>query len=74
MLDTFEVQRGERIDALADRWLRRGDTRPATEVWDAARDVVDALYAREARQRAEDDRCYSCGARDPRSHTIGCYA
>jgi hypothetical protein len=41
-----EITRIEKIDALADRWLARGDERPATEVWDAAAEVVDALAAR----------------------------
>ena len=40
-----DITRIARIDALADRWLARGDERPATEVWDAAAQVVDTLDA-----------------------------
>ena len=37
-----DADRLERIDRLADRMLlRRGEDRPATEVWDEARDIID---------------------------------
>jgi hypothetical protein len=48
-----EYERIERIDALAGRWLARGDERPATEVWDAAAETVDALAARALRIKLE---------------------
>jgi len=49
-----EYERIERIDALAAKWLLRGDERPATEVWDAAAEVVDALAKRERDAWAAD--------------------
>lgn len=40
-----EIERIEAIDRLADRLLAmpKYDDTPATEVWDAARDIVDGL-------------------------------
>jgi hypothetical protein len=46
-----EMERMDRIDALADRMLNReGEERPATEVWDAAAEIVDRRI-REALER-----------------------
>jgi len=48
------LNRHKENDALAAKWLLRGDERPATEVWDAAAEVVDALAKRERDAWAAD--------------------
>lgn len=48
-----EVERIERADRLAASMLKQGDSRPATEVWDAAYEVVAHRMMLEAAADAE---------------------
>jgi hypothetical protein len=50
-----EVTRIAAVDKLADRWLARGDERPATEVWDAAAKVIDEAIRRDFAQATGKD-------------------
>jgi hypothetical protein len=56
MLDEHDVERGERIDRLADRMLKTAPLdKPATEVWDEARDIIDARDSERIRRMVEAD-------------------